>query len=126
MKRLLYIVAATLSLSLTAAAQFQAPPDSGSNPIRITLTNITGAGQNFNPLAYNAYVNAILLEQMGDLWSAAESYKIALAYYPDSYELGYSLAEVYYRLREPQKALTQLAALKQMDVSGYRLQAACY
>ncbi|MCM2271280.1 MAG: tetratricopeptide repeat protein [candidate division Zixibacteria bacterium] len=126
MKRLLYIVAATLSLTLTASAQFQAPPDSGSNPIRITLTNITGAGQNFNPLAYNAYVNAILLEQMGDLWSAAESYKIALAYYPESYELGYSLAEVYYRLREPQKALTQLAALKQMDVSGYRLQAACY
>lgn len=126
MKRLFQIVAATVLVTATASAQFQSPLDSGSNPMRITLSNITGAGQNFNPLAYNAYVNAILLEQMGDLWSAAESYKIALAYYPDSYELGYSLAEVYYRLREPQRALTQLAALKQLDVSGYRLQAASY
>jgi tetratricopeptide (TPR) repeat protein len=94
--------------------------------MRITLSNMTAAAQNFNPLAYNAYVNAILLEQMGDLWSASENYKLALNYYPNSYELGYSLAETYYRLREPQKALAQLATLKEIDVSGYRLQAACY
>ena len=125
--RIVYIV--TLMVCLTgssSSAQVQMPPDSGSQPIRITLANMTAAAQNFNPLAYNAYVNAILLEQMGDLRSAAENYRLALSYYPDSYELGYSLAEIYYRLREPQKALAQLTALKQLDISGYRLQAACY
>ncbi len=114
-------------VSISSQISFaQMPPDTGSQTMRITLADFTDAGKSFNALAYNAYVNAILLEQMGDLYSAAENYKLALEYYPESYELNYSLAEVYYRLREPQKALTQLAGVKELDASAFRLQAACY
>lgn len=130
MKRLsptyLFLICALLAGAIPAQSQMPTPPDTGSQTMRITLADFTGVGQSFNPLAYNAYVNAILLEQMGDLYSAAENYKLALSYYPESYEIGYSLAEVLYRLREPQKALDQLSTLKDFDATGYRLQAACY
>ena len=128
MKRTLHTLALIVALLgfSGSTARAQVPPDTGTQVMRITLANLTAAGQIFNPLAYNAFVNAVLLEQMGDLYSAAENYKIALGYYPESYELGYSLSEVYYLLREPEKALAQLAFLKELDASGYRLQAACY
>lgn len=86
------------------------------------------AAQVFHAHAFNAYVNALVLEELDDLWGAAENYKLALNYYPESYELNYSLAELHYRMRDPQKALEQLTRIKksERDAAIFRLEAASY
>src|SRR5512138_1900905 len=113
MKLVAYIVVIFIAFLLVGANQetlATARPDTTgrmpeARPIPLHI------GRGMNPYAYSSFVNAILLEQMGDYWGAAENYKVALSYYPDSYELGYSLAEIYYRMRDPQKAIEQLSTL---------------
>lgn len=63
---------------------------------------------------------------MGDLPTAAENYEDALAYYPESYQIAYSLAEVYYRAYKPEKSLRVLEKMIPRDIEVFRLSAACF
>ncbi|MDX9856926.1 MAG: tetratricopeptide repeat protein [candidate division Zixibacteria bacterium] len=54
-----------------------------------------------SPQAYWLYVEGIIREEVGRLDSAALFYRYAWQYFPESYEIGYSLARVLYRLGEP-------------------------
>ncbi|MFZ5980295.1 MAG: tetratricopeptide repeat protein [Candidatus Zixiibacteriota bacterium] len=76
--------------------------------------------------AYDYYTNGLILEAEGELEQAALNYREALKYFPDSYQIGYSLAEVYYRIYKPQLALNTLETLIPRDADVFRLTAACY
>ena len=76
--------------------------------------------------AYHYYTNGLVYEGLGDLPAAAESYEDALTYYPESYQIAYSLAEVYYRMYQPEKALQVLEKMIPRDVAVFRLSAACF
>ena len=76
--------------------------------------------------AYDYYSNGIIYEAEGELDRAAMNYKEALKYFPESYEIGYSLAEVLYRTYHPQQALDIAGKLIPRDAAVFRLSAACY
>jgi len=76
--------------------------------------------------AYFYYTNGIMFEAEGELDRAGQNYKEALKYYPESYQIGYSLAEIYYRTYHPQQALDVLETLIPRDTDVFRLSAACF
>jgi tetratricopeptide (TPR) repeat protein len=79
-----------------------------------------------DPRAFDLYVNAILMENTGDLLAASQLYERALDYFPQSYEIRYSLAASLYSLRHPNEALQALRQLSSLDGKAYALAAACY
>jgi len=76
--------------------------------------------------AYRLYTEGVLHEGLDDLPEAARNYQKAFYAYPDSYEIGYSLANVLYRMRETVQALDVLRTLHPQDLAVLRLTAACY
>jgi len=79
-----------------------------------------------NPTAFEYYLNASLYESIGNLYRAAESYRQALKFYPGSYEIRYSLAEVSYRMQHFDDALTALGVIDPQDARVWELRAAIY
>ncbi|MEW6051011.1 MAG: tetratricopeptide repeat protein [Candidatus Zixiibacteriota bacterium] len=79
-----------------------------------------------DPRAYDYYIDGLLLEGMGDPVQASRSFLRALQYYPDSYEIGFALAETYYGMQQPTLALEALSRLVPRTVNVYLLSAACY
>jgi tetratricopeptide (TPR) repeat protein len=77
-------------------------------------------------LALYNYVAGLLAEEQGEHTSAVAFYKRALVHYADSYEIGYSLARLYYRLRKPDLALEVLKEIIPRDQDVYRLSAGCF
>ncbi|MDD5426010.1 MAG: tetratricopeptide repeat protein [candidate division Zixibacteria bacterium] len=79
-----------------------------------------------DPRAFHYYTNGLIFEGLGDLPNAAKNFLEAINYYPESYQIGYSLAEVYYRMYQPEKALPVLEKLVPRDINVFRLSAACF
>ncbi|MBD3404102.1 hypothetical protein GF420_14520, partial [candidate division GN15 bacterium] len=48
--------------------------------------------------AFRLYINGVLQEEVGRLDSAALFYRYAWRFFPESYEIGYSLARVLYQM----------------------------
>ena len=88
-------------------------------PLRSPLDNL-------DPRAYDSYVNGLLLTEIDDLADAAISFKKALEYFPESFEIGYALASTYYNMRKPNEALQVLSQLIPRNVDVYLLSAACF
>lgn len=76
--------------------------------------------------AYGWYVEGVLQEQEGHVDSAALYYRYAWRYFPESYEIGYSLATALFRLREPQLTLDVAHMISPQDADVWRLLAASY
>lgn len=76
--------------------------------------------------AFDCYVNGLLFEQLGEPYGAIDNFKNAQRVLPGSFEIGYSLAELYFSLRDPSLALKELDKLQDRDTRFYRLQGACY
>lgn len=77
-------------------------------------------------LAFNYYSNGLILDAAGNLPRAAGSYKTALKYFPESYEIRYSLANAYFRLRQYDQTLATLDSISPVDESVLILRAASY
>ncbi|MDH4156067.1 MAG: tetratricopeptide repeat protein [candidate division Zixibacteria bacterium] len=79
-----------------------------------------------NTRALEHFVNGVFFEQVGDLPAAAASYKNALQIYPDSYEIRYSMAMVYYMMRRYEDVLTILELIEPEDAQVYSLRGSCF
>jgi len=76
--------------------------------------------------AYQSYINGLLAEGFGDVFKAAEFYGKALEYYPESYQIGLSYAQMLYRRKEIEDALRALRRLEPQDAEVLDLTARCY
>ncbi len=81
-----------------------------------------------SPYVYNQYVMALLLEAENppDIPAAAEYYKLALQSYPNSYELRYSLASSYIKLRLFAETLEILSVIHPVDNKVLELRGVAY
>jgi tetratricopeptide (TPR) repeat protein len=79
-----------------------------------------------DPRALDLYVDGLLMDGMGDPMSASKAFVRALQYCPDSYEIGYALAEAYLSLQQPALALDALSRLVPRNTDVYLLSAVCY
>ena len=79
--------------------------------------------EEINKYAYDHYVFGLILESDNppDIYGAADHYKQALQYHPNSYQIRYSLADAYFRLRQPQDALEVLSVIQPVDANVYNL-----
>ena len=76
--------------------------------------------------AYYYYLEGVFQEQEQRFDSAALFYRQAWRYFPESYEIGFSLASMLYRIREPAMALDVIDMIPQRRADLHRLSAACY
>ena len=76
--------------------------------------------------AYEDYVNGVIAEQVNDYLGASQFFNSALLKYPESYEIRFSLAEVYYRMQKFQDVLQILEPINPENVDVYSLRGVCY
>lgn len=76
--------------------------------------------------ALHLYLEGVFQEQDQRYDSAALYYREAWRYFPESREIGFSLASMLYRLREPAMALDVIDMITRRDADLERLAAACY
>lgn len=95
-----------------------------SKPTKTTITKSTEI--RMNPLAFNYYVNGVLYETLSNIPAAAESYKKALQFYPNSYQIRYSLAQTYYKMKRFRDVLDLLDVISPKDGDVYIMRGACY
>lgn len=76
--------------------------------------------------AFEYYISGVLAEETKDYYSASQFYNAALQKYPDSYEIRFSLAEVYYRMQKFLEVLQVLKPISPQDINVLSLRAVCY
>lgn len=79
-----------------------------------------------NAFAYEGYINGLLLLGLGEPYAAIDYLKKAQQSEPESFEISYTLAELYYQLRDPSIALKELNRTKVRNADYYRLSSACH
>lgn len=84
--------------------------------------------EDLNPYAFQHYVYALMLEndQPPDIMGAAEQYKQALQYYPNSYQIRLSLANCYYEMRKYSDVIELLEVIQPEDQFVYDLRGRSY
>lgn len=82
--------------------------------------------QNINPIAFEYFLSAMMYEENKEYEKAANLYSLALNYHPDSYEIRYSLASVYYKLGEYPLVVNSLKNIEPLDEDVLLLRAASY
>ncbi len=82
--------------------------------------------EKIDPRAFHFFVNATLYEQMGNPLLAAINYKKSLEFFPESYEIRFSLAKNLYRMEKYEDALVALAEISPVDTSVQELRAGLY
>ena len=113
---------------LSASAAAKAPPYMKVDSVR-AAEKAEAERKKFDridPRAFDLFVNGILMEQSGDLTTAAQLYQRALDYFPQSYEIRFSWAAALYNLRKPDEAIGVLRQMGMMDAQAYSLAGACY
>lgn len=73
------------------------------------------AEEDLNPVAYSLYVDGLLAEAEGDLRRAADCFRRALDYHPESCELGLAYAQELFRLAQPDESIKILKDLCPQD-----------
>jgi len=133
LKKLLFVIfiltltaVGATGCSSTAARQDLAETGIDGSKFRPAPTVQRPVSQEMDLRAYNFFVNGLLYEGIGDLENAAISYRKAYRVYPDSYEIGLTLAEVLYRMRRPDQALEVLGQVSLKTVDFFQLEGACY
>jgi len=84
------------------------------------------ADEAIDPRAFHYYINGLLYEGIGNYAKAAGSFKSALKYHPESYEIRFSLAEAYYNLRRYDQAVDVLKDITPADADVQLLRGASY
>lgn len=81
--------------------------------------------EEIHPAAYNFYIDGLVAEGFQDYQEAANDFRKAYQYHPDSYELGMAYAAALYRLRQQENVLTLLDRITPQDAMLLELKAAC-
>lgn len=76
--------------------------------------------------AFHFFSNGIILEGLGDFEGAGEQFKRALQIYPKSYEIRYSLAEIYFRQRKFSDVIELLKVISPEDAQVNQLRGMAY
>ncbi len=84
------------------------------------------AGFRIHPRAFDYYVNGTIYEEAGAIMRAADNYKRALQYYPNSYVIRSSYAHMLYVLQEFDSVIEVLEVIQPEDVGVWELRAASY
>lgn len=79
-----------------------------------------------NPKAFHYYTNGVLFELSGYIREAAEGYKRALQFHPDSYEIRYSFARMLVYLKRYEDIPAALEPIEPRDVDVYSMLASAY
>ena len=79
-----------------------------------------------SPKAFHYFVNGTIYEEIGDFNSAATSYKQALQIYPNSYEIRFSMSDVYYQMQKFNDVLDILETIQPEDLFVLERRAHCY
>jgi tetratricopeptide (TPR) repeat protein len=119
-------VAVVCGCSSTAVDQKVLEVKSDRPPLKTAVIKQQSSDNTLDPRAYDYYINGLLYEATGNLPKAAGSFKSALRYHPDSYELRYALAETYYRLRQYEQSIETLESIAPVDENVYLLRAVAY
>ncbi len=90
------------------------------------IIHLSPVAELIDPNAYRFYSDAIIYEAAGETYLAAESYRRALQFYPDSYEIRCSLAENLFRLQHFDDALTILSTASPEDGKVWELRGINY
>ncbi|MFH2050145.1 MAG: tetratricopeptide repeat protein [bacterium] len=90
------------------------------------IIRLSPAAELIDPNAYRFYSDAIIYEAAGATYLASESYRKALQFYPDSYEIRCSLAENLFRLQHFDDALTILSTASPEDGRVWELRGINY
>ncbi len=122
----LFLVSAFCSSLHSAEERTPQYSRSRVNPITVTPLPLRSPLDNLDPRAYDNYVNGLLLTEIDDLVDAAASFRKALEYFPESFEIGFALATTYYNMRKPNEALDVLSRLEPRNTDVYLLSAACF
>ncbi len=127
---LLLVVASISLIGCTAYAtgggfaQEPAPDNPGiDRPVDLPLIEL---GDRIDPMAYSYYVDAVIYEAQGNAYQATESYRKALRFYPESYEIRFSLSENLYRMQRFDDALMALGPIKPADADVWELRGDIY
>ncbi|UCE25071.1 MAG: tetratricopeptide repeat protein [Candidatus Zixiibacteriota bacterium] len=132
MTRLRIIIPLLIVLSIIGGCSSKAVKEkvmdvrTGQPHLDATVLEQESSEHALDPYAYQHYVNGLLYEGMGNLPKAAASFKSALKYHPDSYQLRYVLAETYYRLRQYEQSIKTLDGIIPRDEAVLLLRAASF
>ncbi len=108
------------------AVNSRAAGEENSQAVRFKVKKTPAPFEKIDKRAYNDFVNALLLEELGELKAAAASYRKALSFYPRSHEIALSYAYLLFDLRQPEEAVGVLDSLEHKDAEVYNLIAGCY
>jgi tetratricopeptide (TPR) repeat protein len=79
-----------------------------------------------NRIAFSYYASALIAEKEGQYPAAVANYEEALKHAPENSEILYALANLYFRLRQPEIALENARKIFYKDAQTYALIANCY
>jgi len=123
---LCFLVIAVNGFARGLAQQSSDDSNTKDDQLKTLVIETKSTKEKLDKKAYENYVNGVIAEQARDFHSASQFYNAALQKYPDSYEIRFSLAEVYYRIQKFQDALQVLKPIKPEDVDVYSLRGVCY
>lgn len=120
--------ASTLVVGILAGSL--AAPSASRDSLRrtplIVRTLPLSPDRSIDALAYDAYINGLLLRGLGEPQAAIDNLKRAQQADPTSFEISLALAELYYSLRDPAMALKELDRTGVRNANYYRLALSCY
>ena len=130
MKKLLVILLFTtyvlVGCGSTAVKKSVAEPQAEEHPIKVVVVDPTPGAFAVDANAFNYFTNGLIYAEIGDYVSAAGNFEEALKYHPESYQLRYSLAEVYYKLQRFSETALILADIRPVDEMSLMLRAAAF
>lgn len=99
---------------------------SANNKVNTVMQKTDSVLERMDARAYENFVNAVIAEQVKDYFTASRFYSAALHKYPDSYEIRYSLSNMYYRMQRFNDALETLKPISPITTEVNALRAICY
>ena len=118
------LVLAVVVLSQVAMGQ-GSPVSTTQTPVKES-PQLASPKERINPKGFYYYNAAIVAEATGDVNLAVDSYRRALQYFSDSYEVRYAYARVLYSISHYADAIEGLRGITPEDVAVLRLRAAAY
>jgi len=94
--------------------------------LRAIVAEVNSDFEEIDRRAFQNYVNGLLFEGLADLVNAAESFRQAWRFCPESVEIGVAYARTLTKMMNYTRALEILHQIRELSVDGLTLKALCY
>ena len=91
-KTVIHIAAVALALLLTHSTSWAQLPVGPGDSVRVSPSAQLRHQRALEMRAFDYYTNGLISDELGDFYHAARAYRAALDFFPESVEIGYSLA----------------------------------